>query len=158
MLAHNLAGGGLMQIGPTGGVTSANLDHSVTGQQAGVDSRPEAFYGGEQGRRAAVAQAYPDKLHAADWFLCEMKKVFILGDEDHLSLGGISADLGVGDLGKPQVENVTAVEATGLEKPRQGGGKLVIDEESHSRCKTGWSDRWAAYSMAARISSRTRKG
>ena len=64
----------------------------------------------------------------------------------------------VGALIKSNIQDVNAVKTSLREKSRQGSGQLMIDEEFHEARKIGWSAWWAAYSIAAKMSSLSRKG
>lgn len=71
-------------------------------------------------------------------------------------LGGVAPDLQVRRLGEPHVQNVLTLHTHTAQKACQRYRKLIVNEESHEASRTGWSAWWAAYSIAAKTSSRSR--
>ena len=89
---------------------------------------------------------------------CQLEEVFVFGDQHHAVLLCVAPNRTIGALIESNVQDVNAVRTSLREKSRQGSGQLIIDEEFHEACKIGWSAWWAAYSIAAKMSSLSRKG
>jgi len=87
-----------------------------------------------------------------------MKEILVLANQHRPSLGCKSPDLTIGPLAQSYVQDVQALQPLRLKKARQRCWELVVNQEYHDTCKIAWSAWWAAYSIAASTSSRSRKG
>ena len=136
----------------------ADFYNAVACFQAGLDAWPHPLKSRQQLLGSTVAKPHPDELYRSFWAPSQVEEVLILADENHPVFSGVPADLDVGGPREPQVEYVGSLFATGGEESRQRGGELVIDQEFHEAWTTGWSAWCAAYSIAARMSSRSKNG
>ncbi len=87
-----------------------------------------------------------------------MEKVFVLADDHSIRESSMFPDGKVQRPLHPEVKHMLTVTATRGNEMAKRHGQLVVDEKFHDVCRTEWSACRAAYSMAARISSRSRKG
>ena len=87
-----------------------------------------------------------------------MQEVLIFADQSMSFGGGVIPDVGVVGLIQLQIEDVLGVMPARVEETSKVSGKLVIHQKFHEAWRTTWSVCLAAYSIAARISSRSKKG
>ena len=92
------------------------------------------------------------------WPFGEIQEVLILADDNAFFTFGVPANLAIGSVAQLQIEDMLAIESPAANPLGKSTGKLVIDDEFHGVRRTTWSVWWAAYSRAARMSSRSRNG
>jgi hypothetical protein len=66
-----------------------------------------------------------------------VEEVFVFADHDRVSQFGMATDFGVARLRESNVQHVNALVAARGDGAREGGGELVIHQESHEAFRMG---------------------
>jgi hypothetical protein len=126
-------GGGITpaSFGFTSFSRSSDFDGPVSRLQSCFDLRPQTFYRSQERFCAAIAQTNPDEPRFSRRAIREIKKIFILADDDAIVLTGVRPDFGIGGASEVNIDHMLTVHATGGQKAGQRYWKLVIDQKLH---------------------------
>ena len=137
---------------------SADFHDERSGCERGNDPRQLDAKQFEERGCSTIADSHPEKFDRILRRGGEEIEILVLAHDDQLMLSGVVPDYGIIYLLQSKLANMLSVVTVALKEVGKRRGQLMINEKRHVAWSTTWSVWCAAYSSAARMSSRSRSG